>query len=207
VLQPRFGEGPLEDSRPPRVANMVGLAFLWVASLAYVGGATTIGAILGGIVAAADRYGSGGERPVIRIAGVTLNVLALLALTLEVSDYFRRQITPFYAAHNYSYTAIHQIQLARRFSYSLFWLAYGAALMLFGFKRRSAFVRWQALVLIAVTIGKVFLYDVSELQQGYRILSFIALGAVLMGISYVYHRDWLKLTPQTEANSTQAPLA
>jgi len=30
---------------------------------------------------------------------------------------------------------------------------------------------------------------------------------VLMGISYVYHRDWLKLTPQTEANSTQAPLA
>jgi len=164
-------------------------------------------AILGGIVAAADRYASEGERPVIRIAGVTLNVLALLALTLEVSDYFRRQITPFYAAHNYSYTAIHQIQLARRFSYSLIWLAYGAALMLFGFKRRSAFVRWQALVLIAVTIGKVFLYDVSELQQGYRILSFIALGAVLMGISYVYHRDWLKLTPQTEANSTQAPLA
>ena len=164
-------------------------------------------AILGGIVAAADRYASEGERPVIRIASVTLNVLALLALTLEVSDYFRRQITPFYAAHNYSYAAIHQIQLAQRFSYSLIWLAYGAALMLFGFKRRAAFVRWQALVLIAVTIGKVFLYDVSELQQGYRILSFIALGAVLMGISYVYHRDWLKLTPQTEANSTQAPSA
>ena len=28
VLQPRLGEGPLEDSRPPRFANMVGLAFL-----------------------------------------------------------------------------------------------------------------------------------------------------------------------------------
>ena len=28
VLQPRFGEGPLEDSRPPRFANMVGLGFL-----------------------------------------------------------------------------------------------------------------------------------------------------------------------------------
>ena len=161
-------------------------------------------AILGGIVAAADRYATEAEGPVMRIAGVALNVLALIALTLEASDYFRRQITPFYAAHNYSYTAIHQIELARRFSYSLIWLAYGAGLMLFGFKRRSAFVRWQALVLIALTVGKVFLYDVSELQQGYRIISFIVLGAVLMGISYVYHRDWLKLTPQTEPKSSQA---
>jgi len=52
VLQPRFGEGPLEDSRPPRFANMVGLGFLTVASLAYVGGWTTVGAVLGGTVAA-----------------------------------------------------------------------------------------------------------------------------------------------------------
>jgi hypothetical protein len=52
VLQPRFGEGPLEDSRPPRFANMVGLGFLGAASLAYVEGWTTLGAVLGGIVAA-----------------------------------------------------------------------------------------------------------------------------------------------------------
>ena len=75
--------------------------------------------------------------------------------------------------------------------------------MMFGFGRRSAFVRWQALVLIAVTIGKVFIFDASGLQQGYRILSFIALGAVLMAISYIYHRDWLKLSgrggPETAA--------
>jgi uncharacterized membrane protein len=79
--------------------------------------------------------------------------------------------------------------------------------MMFGFRKRSAFVRWQALVLIAFTIGKVFLFDVSELQQGYRILSFIALGAVLMGISYIYHRDWLKLTPRGQSRPTQAPSA
>jgi hypothetical protein len=52
VLQPRFGEGPLEDSRPPRFANMIGLGFLGAASLAYVVGWTTIGAVLGGVVAA-----------------------------------------------------------------------------------------------------------------------------------------------------------
>lgn len=51
VLQPRFGEGPLEDSRPPRFANMVGLGFLGAASIAYLVGWTTLGASLGGIVA------------------------------------------------------------------------------------------------------------------------------------------------------------
>ena len=52
MLQPRFGEGPLEDSRPPRFANLVGLGFLGAASLAYLVGWTTVGAALGGIVAA-----------------------------------------------------------------------------------------------------------------------------------------------------------
>jgi hypothetical protein len=52
VLQPRLGEGPLEDSRPPRFANMVGLAFLGTASAAYLAGWATAGAVLGGIVAA-----------------------------------------------------------------------------------------------------------------------------------------------------------
>lgn len=52
VLQPRFGEGPLEDSRPPRFANMVGLAFLGAASISYVVSWTTLGAVLASIVAA-----------------------------------------------------------------------------------------------------------------------------------------------------------
>ena len=52
LIQPRLGEGPLEDSRPPRFANKVGFAFLTAASVAYVAGLPLIGAVLGGIVAA-----------------------------------------------------------------------------------------------------------------------------------------------------------
>ena len=51
LIQPRFGEGPLEDSRPPRFANKVGFVFLTAASLAYLGGFTLVGAGLGAIVA------------------------------------------------------------------------------------------------------------------------------------------------------------
>jgi Domain of unknown function (DUF4395) len=52
VLQPRFGEGRLEDARPPRFANMVGLGVLSTASIAYVAGLETVGAALGLLVAA-----------------------------------------------------------------------------------------------------------------------------------------------------------
>jgi Domain of unknown function (DUF4395) len=52
VIQPRFGEGSLEDSRPPRAANVVGLVVLSAAALAYALGAATVGIALGLLVAA-----------------------------------------------------------------------------------------------------------------------------------------------------------
>ena len=52
MLQPRLGEGPLEDSRPPRFANMIGLVFLTAAPLCWYAGAPLAGTVLGAIVAA-----------------------------------------------------------------------------------------------------------------------------------------------------------
>src|SRR5713101_8198371 len=52
VIQPRIGEGPIEDSRPPRFANVVGAVFLSAATLAYLVGLSAIGIGLGLIVAA-----------------------------------------------------------------------------------------------------------------------------------------------------------
>lgn len=52
VVQPRLGEGRLEDSRPPRFANMVGLVVLAAASAAYALGLDAAGAALGLLVAA-----------------------------------------------------------------------------------------------------------------------------------------------------------
>lgn len=51
LLQPVLGEGPLEDARPPRFANMVGAAFLVAASASHLAGAEALGAALGWLVA------------------------------------------------------------------------------------------------------------------------------------------------------------
>jgi Domain of unknown function (DUF4395) len=52
VVQPRLGEGEIEDARPPRFANLVGAVFLSLATAAHMLGFTLIGQVLGGIVAA-----------------------------------------------------------------------------------------------------------------------------------------------------------
>jgi hypothetical protein len=52
VVQPRFGEGLLEDARLPRFANLVGAILLAGATAFYAAGFATVGAVLGGLVAA-----------------------------------------------------------------------------------------------------------------------------------------------------------
>ena len=51
VVQPRFGEGEIEDSRPPRFANILGAIFLGASTGAHLAGLSTIGWILAGMVA------------------------------------------------------------------------------------------------------------------------------------------------------------
>jgi uncharacterized membrane protein len=155
-------------------------------------------AVLGGIAAFGKKHASEKEMPLIYIAAIGVNLLALVALTLEVSDYFARRMVE---ASGHRFLLYHQLAVARDFSYSAIWLLYGAVLMIIGFRKRSAFIRWQALILIAFTIGKVFMYDVSQLGGSYRIVSFIALGAVLLGISFIYQRDWLKLSSDSSEKS------
>jgi uncharacterized membrane protein len=122
-------------------------------------------AIFSGIAISSVRYR--------KFATAALNILALIALTAEISDAFRSH------------------KLVRDFAWSALWMLYGAALMILGFARSNAFLRWLALILLGLTVGKVFLYDLSTLERVYRILSFIALGILLLAISFAYQKKWL----------------
>jgi len=131
-------------------------------------------------------------------AVIALNLLALIALGHEIADYYAWQMAELHPRlgrwTSTSWAEVRRVEIARDFTYSALGMGYGAGLMIIGLWRRSAFVRWQALVLIAATIVKVFIYDVSELDRAYRILSFIVLGVLLLAISFVYQRNWLQLS-------------
>ena len=128
----------------------------------------------------------GGWEALAVVTGLVVSGLILLSVSIEIHHYW----TPWLHIGSQS---VSQWSMYEQFSYSAWFMLYGAILLATGFARRSAFLRWQALVLLAVSIAKVFLVDVSELAEGYRILSFLGLGALLLGVSYVYQRDWLNL--------------
>jgi uncharacterized membrane protein len=129
------------------------------------------------------------------VSVLAVNVLILIAFSWEIHSYWwlRSWSGDPYQFRNYLIYA--------QFSYSALFMLYGSALLAVGFLKRSAFLRWQALILIAATIAKVFLLDMSDLSSGLRILSFIGLGVLLLCVSYVYQRDWLNLRGQKERNS------
>lgn len=140
------------------------------------------------------KRGADFDNQIAAVAVLALNALALIGLGREIAGYYARQL-----AQNAPWSPVvemsrHRIAIAEGFTYSALGMAYGALLMMIGFWRQSAFFRWQALFLIAATIVKVFVYDVSQLDRGYRILSFMILGVLLLAVSFVYQKDWLKLS-------------
>ena len=130
----------------------------------------------------------------LQIAGasiIALNLVAVLACVRELETTWR------HTAGN------PEADLQKSLAVSAFLMLYGAGLLAVGFWKRTAFIRWQALILLVFTIGKTFLYDMRDLSQGYRVLSFLGLGALLMAISFAYQKDWLALReppPNTESD-------
>ncbi len=78
--------------------------------------------------------------------------------------------------------------LARDLSISSFWMAYAAVLLGVGFRLQRPPVRWTGLGMALIAAGKVFLYDLSQLSQLYRIVSFVLLAIVLLALSFRYQR-------------------
>jgi uncharacterized membrane protein len=49
-------------------------------------------------------------------------------------------------------------------------------------------LRWVSLSFLVVTIGKVFLYDLGELRDLYRVVSLVGLAVSLLLVSLLYQR-------------------
>ena len=71
---------------------------------------------------------------------------------------------------------------------SAFWSVLGVGLLWAGLRRNLPPLRLAGFSLLAVAVGKVFLYDMAALDQGYRVLSFVVLGLLLLAGAYAYQR-------------------
>lgn len=64
---------------------------------------------------------------------------------------------------------------------------YATLLVVLGITQRNAPIRMLGIVVFGLAVLKVFLFDLPSLERIWRILSFVCLGVILIGVSYLYH--------------------
>ena len=117
---------------------------------------------------------------------VVANLLTIIALSVEANGYFEAKITG--ASGTGDAGQMRDLRLAQQLSLSVIWMVYGGAMLVVGIARHTRLLRIMALLLLGLTILKVFFVDLSELERFYRIISFIVLGAILLAVSYIYQK-------------------
>jgi hypothetical protein len=127
------------------------------------------------------------------IAGAVAVLVPLLCGTLEIDRAF--DYSPALAA------LFADRGLAKLVAFSIFFSLYASAAVALGFVVRSAGLRYFGLALFALTLAKVGLLDLSHASTGYRFLSFIGLGALLLVTSVLYGRLSPKLLRASEATT------
>lgn len=113
-------------------------------------------------------------------ASVVANLMALAYLSLEVFG--------FYISWGESLGLGLNTDNAVQMTLSVVWTVYAIGLIVAGFIWKNRPLRLMAIVIFAVTILKVFLFDLANLDTIYRIISFIVLGVLLVVVSYLYQR-------------------
>jgi hypothetical protein len=115
------------------------------------------------------------------VAGFAAVLVALWLVTTEVDRYFDvRAAGAATAAESDGFLR------AKQTTISIVWSVYAVACVAAGFAAHVAGLRYFGLALFALTVGKVMVVDLQSLQTGYRILSFLGLGLLLLGTSVLY---------------------
>ncbi|MGD9546745.1 MAG: DUF2339 domain-containing protein [Candidatus Krumholzibacteriia bacterium] len=148
------------------------------------------GFIAGGVTALAlvrtHRFCAGTGRdappwaPVLAVP-LVLGILALVLamFSLEIAAWFRVREVSF--GRNSAWGALVAI--------SIFWTLYGGGTIWAGFLTGKKALRLAGMALLAAVILKVFLVDMRALSPGFRIISFVGVGILLLAISLLYQRE------------------
>ncbi len=127
-----------------------------------------------------------GEQPSALLAAMAAMVLFWAAFSVETYTYFDARVRAL--GPDRSYEESRQLRWAGQMVLSVLWSLYAAGLVTAGFRFKNAALRWAGLSLFGITLLKVVLVDMSQLAQLYRIVAFLALGLLLLGIAWAYQR-------------------
>ena len=132
------------------------------------------------------------------ISGISSLLLIFVLVTLEVQHMFR--------GDNLYFGAPPSGNSPGEFAtYSIVWALMGIIYLVVGILRRSVLLRWTSLVMMLITIPKVFLFDMPALQNMQRVLSFAGTGISLMALAFVYQRFVFRKPPAPPVPAAPIP--
>ena len=142
-----------------------------------------VGVLLLAAVLKADRYLprlSSNEHWGVGITGVCGITLVWLVLSLECHGYF--------VSRSFLGGDVELWRWRAQLALTVFWILFATALLLLGFRFNRARLRWFAMGLFGVTVLKLFIVDMANVQQIYRIVAFFILAVVLGLVARGYQR-------------------
>ena len=106
-------------------------------------------------------------------------VLVFLLLNIEIADYF--SVGP---TLTFSFSG----NFARDMTYSIAWALFALGLILVGMRIKQRAARYAGVALLGITLAKLFLHDLSDLDELYRIGAFVGVALILIAASFIYQR-------------------
>ena len=81
---------------------------------------------------------------------------------------------------------------------SILWGVYSLLLIVFGIWKNKQYLRIAAIVLFGITLIKLFFYDLTYLNTLSKTIVFVALGILLLVISFLYNKFKVKIEEGNE---------
>lgn len=113
---------------------------------------------------------------------IAANFFTLWLFSFEIWDFYANALTTTGSAVKEG------LNDAQNLSLTAVWAVYAVICLVIGILKRLRYLRLGALALLIIPIGKVFVYDVFQLELGYRIGAFVGLGLLLLISAYLYQR-------------------
>lgn len=138
-------------------------------------------------IAAARLWQHGREKALAMATGIAGLLWLFMLVTLQVRHAF---VGPVLSLR------LHPISEAEQYTYSVAWIVLGALLLAAGMLTRNMMLRYASLLVMLLSVGKVFIFDSANLTGLLRVFSYAGLGFSLLILGYVYQRFVLKKTSE-----------
>lgn len=120
------------------------------------------------------------------ILGVVTHIIVLCWLSFEIDYYFKH------------FSLSISADYARHLALSSTCAIYATVILVVGLVKRAGWLRILSLVLFAIIVLKVFIYDLSNLKAIYRVMSASGIGGILLLVSLLYHKYKNVLEPEID---------